>query len=323
MLNTDPRATLFNAALYGNRFGKFGRIYQQCDDAERKLRDTVPHYLESYHYVNKESYVAQMRQDKVKVFLDSGAFSAYTQKVTIDIGAYCDYCARNRDIIRFPSVLDVIDFDDLSKAIKGTYHNQMEMERRFKAGGVCFEETGYGPLPVAHYGEPDEVIQHYVDNYGYMALGGLVPVSTKQMILWLDHIFERIVCDANGYPKVRVHGFGVTSLPVMLRYPWGSVDSSTWVQWSSNGFVLEPLSGIQINVSSKSSARKIKGQHIDSVSGIEREELTRRIAAHGVDPQRLRDKYQSRFAYNAWAFPEYIRTRKFPERFIREQPGLF
>lgn len=316
---------LYNAGIFASNFDRAGKVYAKLDDKEKALRDKNEHHLESYHYIHKDSFIKKIRRENVKVFLDSGAFSAYSQGVKIDIGKYCDYCIRNQDIIRFPAVLDVIDFEDKEKAVKGTYWNQMEIERRFKAAGVCFEGTGYGPLPTAHYGEPDEVVKHYADNYEYMALGGLVPVSTPQMILWLDHLWERILCHPDGTPRVKVHGFGITSLPVMQRYPWYSVDSSTWVQWAANGMILLPNRGGQLNVSSRSSSRKVQGQHIDNLRESERVALESELLSYSIDTQRLRDYYYSRWAFNSYAFPAYLNTpgRGFAKRFIRDQPGLF
>jgi hypothetical protein len=299
---------LFNAGLVTSSFHHGGRYYAGLTEAERFHRDANPWYLESYHYVHKQNMLQRMRDDKMKVFLDSGAFSAFTQGITIDIGEYCDYCHRNSDVVLFPSVLDAIgDY-------KGTYRNQMEMERR-----------GVKPLPCFHYGEPDEVGEHYANNYEYITLGGLVPISTQQMILWLDHVWEKILCHPDGTPKCKVHGFGVTSLPIMLRYPWYSVDSSTWVQWGAMGFILLPRSGRQLNISARSSAAKVAGQHINNISSIERERLEEEIKLDRGDPQRMRDINYPRWAWNAWAFPEYLRLRLEgkPEKFIREQPGLF
>src|SRR5690606_10804597 len=124
--------------------------------------------------------VDKMRTDGVKVFLDSGAFSAYTQGVTIDIGQYCEYIQRNADIIEFASVLDAIG-DHV-----GTYHNQMEMERR-----------GVRPLPCFHYGEPTEVLDYYVENYEYITIGGMVPISTPQLRIWLDRLWDEHLTNAD------------------------------------------------------------------------------------------------------------------------------
>lgn len=297
---------LFNAGLYTSNFDKLGTVYGRLTEDEKAKRDSCENFLESYHYVHSPRYVEKMRRDGVKVFLDSGAFSAFTQGVSIDIGKYCDYIHENADIIEFPSVLDAIgDY-------KGTYHNQMEMERR-----------GVRPLPCFHYGEPTEVLEHYVANYEYITIGGMVPISTPQLRIWLDRLWADHLTHADGTPKVKVHGFGLTSLPLMFRYPWYSVDSSTWVQWAANGMILVPGRAGQVDVSNKSSRRKQRGQHLDSLAPVQTEAIENEIRSLGGDPDRLRDLYYSRWAWNAWAFQEYARKSDEVAKFETIEQRLF
>lgn len=284
---------LFNAGIYTSNFDRLGTVYSKLTPEEVSMRESCENFLESYHYIHKESAVAKIRRDGIKVFLDSGAFSAFTQGVTIDIARYCDYIHRNADIIEFPSVLDAIGDCD------GTYRNQMEMERR-----------GVRPLPCFHYGEPTEVLDHYVANYDYITIGGMVPISTPQLKIWLDRLWAEHLTNADGTPKIKIHGFGLTSLPLMFRYPWYSVDSSTWVQWAANGMILIPGKAGQVDVSNRSSRRKQRGQHLDAHPEIITRAIENEIREFGGDPDRLRDLYYARWAWNAWAFPKYAESKK-------------
>lgn len=283
---------LFNAGIYTSNFDLLGTVYAKLDDAERAKRDTCENFLESYHYIHGQRYVDKIRRDGIKVFLDSGAFSAYTQGVEIDMHKFCDYCLTNADIIENVSVLDAIGDCD------GTWRNQMRME-----------SLGVKPLPCFHYGEPVEVLEWYISRYEYITIGGMVPISTPQLMVWLDRIWEDHLTNPDGTPKIKVHGFGLTSLPLMFRYPWYSVDSSTWVQWAANGMILIPGKAGQVDVSNKSSRRKIPNQHLDSVSAIETAAIEAEIRSFGGDPDRLRDLYYARWAWNAWAFPEYAKAK--------------
>jgi hypothetical protein len=304
---------LYLAGIYTSNFDKHGRVYGRLTEEEKRMRDGVQWFLESHHYIHKESSVRKIRRDGVKVFLDSGAFSSFSKGVEVDIGRYCDYVHENMDIIEtvdgqpLASVLDAIG------DVEGTWRNQDEMERR-----------GVRPLPCFHYGEPEEALEYYVSNYSYITLGGMVPISTPQLRLWLDRIWEQYLTDENGVPKVKVHGFGLTSLPLMLRYPWYSVDSSTWVQWAAMGMLLVPGTVGQVDVSSKSSRRKVAGQHMDTVSPLETEAIEKAIKQVGGDPERLRDLYYSRWAFNAFSFPYYARNKQYAgDVFIPETKGLF
>lgn len=286
---------LFNAGIFTSNFDKLGTVYAKLDDSEKLKRDSCVNFLESYHYIHSQRYVDKIRTEGVKVFLDSGAFSAYTQKVTIDLPEYCEYIHRNADIIEFASVLDAIGTDN---SADDTWRNQDRME-----------SLGVRPLPCFHYGEPLEVLQYYAANYEYITIGGMVPISTPQLKIWLDRIWADILTDENGRPKLKVHGFGLTSLPLMFRYPWYSVDSSTWVQWAANGMILIPGKAGQVDVSNKSSRRKQANQHLDSLPEIATRAIETEIRSFGGDPDRLRDLYYARWAWNCWAFPEYAKDK--------------
>ena len=48
------------------------------------------------------------------------------------------------------------------------------------------------------------------------------------------------VTDTQGFPLNKWHGFAVTALKIMMRYPWYSVDSTTWCVYARCGVVMVP-----------------------------------------------------------------------------------
>lgn len=280
---------LFIAGLYTGNFDMHGRLFQRLTPEEKVMRSGIKNYLESYHYINRQSYVDKIRRDGKKVFLDSGAFSAYTKGVKVDIKAYCDYIKRNEDIIEVASVLDGIG-DPLL-----TWQNQQVMEK-----------LGTRPLPCFHYGEDERYLEWYVANYEYITIGGMVPIDKKMLIHWLDRIWDRYLTDGSGRPKLRVHGFGLTTYNLMQRYPWYSVDSSSWVQQAANGNVVltdyRLGSVIYLPVSSSSPTRRDEGRHITSMNDVERTALIRHLEKQGIDTERMKVEYLTRWSYNAAAY---------------------
>lgn len=294
---------IYMAAVYTNSYMPGMNRYVKLTEREREIVETLPHILESWHYVGKQSYVDHMRRCEAKVFLDSGAFSAYTLGVTLSAKDYCDYIARNRDIIRIEdgavmaSVLDGIG-DPLQ-----TYRNQLEMEARFR------EEHGLNirPLPCFHAGEDERYLEWYVANYDYITLGGMVGSSTKQLMVWLDRIWDRYLTDGAGRPKIKVHGFGITAVPIMEAYPWYSCDSSSWIQSAAFGSIIMPGASqknpaMPLSVSEKSPSRHDFGQHISTLSPIEMDYVYKLLEDNGFTYERLSTVYESRAAYNLWAF---------------------
>ena len=158
----------------------------------------------------------------ISVFLDSGAYSAKSQGVHIDIQEYISFVQSNSKVLDVYANLDVIGDPE------ATLQNQKIMEK-----------AGLKPLPVFHVGEDEQkYLKHYVDNYDYVAIGGMVKYG--RLTEFLDRVFSKYICDDKGMPKVKVHGFGMTNLKLMLRYPWYSVDSTSWIMTGSLGSIMIP-----------------------------------------------------------------------------------
>jgi hypothetical protein len=305
---------IFMAAVYSNSYMPGQNRYVKLTEHEQRLVTEIPHILESYHYVGKQAFVDHMRANRAKVFIDSGAFSAYTLGVTIDLPTYCDYIKRNLDIIRvedgtvMASVLDGIG-DPLQ-----TWRNQHAMEA-----------LGAKPLPCFHAGEDERYLEWYVQNYDYITLGGMVGSSTKQLCIWLDRIWDRYLVDGSGRPRLKVHGFGITAIPIMERYPWYSCDSSSWIQSAAFGSIVTPSHG-PLSVSEKSPSRHDFGQHISTLTAIEQDYVFQMLEQQGFTFERLATVYESRAAYNLWAFGvinAMMNAQNNYEQFTRRVQELF
>lgn len=302
---------LYIAGIFTANFYQGSNAYNNLNDREKAALDSVENYLESYHYVHKDAFRDRIRASGRKVFLDSGAFSAFSLGISVDLPAYCRWVKQNGDIVRaendgaMASVLDGIG-DPLQ-----TYRNQLLME-----------EHGVRPLPCFHYGEDERYLKYYMDNYEYITLGGMVPISTPQLFHWLDRIWSEYLCDSLGRPRIKVHGFGLTSYPLMVRYPWFSVDSSSWVQIGAHGNVF--FDGKTLAFSSESPSLKVAGQHIDNLAPIMRDAVYEKIVNHGFDPDRLRHNTYARWAFNAWSYSELGKSLAMEDkRFLHDQPELF
>ncbi len=202
------------AAVYTNSYMPGQARAEKLTEREAEVISPFPHILESYHYVGKQAYVDHMRRRGAKVFLDSGAFSAFHLNAHISLPDYCKYIKDNMDILRvedgavMASVLDGIG-DPLQ-----TYRNQLEMEAR-----------GVRPLPCFHFEEDSRYLDYYVANYEYITLGGMVGATTQQLRNWLERVWENHLIDGSGRARLKVHGFGITAVPLMEEFDWYSCDS--------------------------------------------------------------------------------------------------
>lgn len=278
------------AAVFTNNYMPGQRLHEDLNDHEKNIMATIPHILESWHYVGKQRYVDDMRKANARIFLDSGAFSAWTLGVQLSVQEYCEYIQRNEDIIRVEDGAMMASVLDGIGDAHQTYVNQLEMEWR-----------GVRPLPCFHFDEPYEYLKHYVQKYEYITLGGMVGASTDRLRQWLDKVWEHYLVDGSGNPRIKVHGFGITSIPLMTEYPWYSCDSSSWIQSASFGSIVEPEWG-PLSVSEKSPSRHVAGQHLCNLSPAHADVVFKRLESQGFTYERLSKVYQSRAAYNIWGY---------------------
>lgn len=305
---------LFIAGIYTSNFGADSTMYHRLIDGELDdYHNCIDHNLESYHYIHRQSFVDKIRADGKKVFVDSGAFSSFSLGVDVDMHAYVQWLLENEDIVLkddgvwVASVLDAIGSD------QGTFANQVAMEK-----------LGVTPLPCFHSYEDPRYLEYYVKNYDYITLGGLVPLSNKQMYDWLDMLWDRYLTDGAGRPLLKVHGFGVTSPDIMRRYPWYSCDSSSWVQVAANGGIYYNERALPI--SSNSPARKVEGQHFDTLPEMMQYKIAEDIVKAGYTVERLANEYYTRWIYNAASYTRlgrHIDQISGVRQFLLDQPGLF
>ena len=184
---------------------------------------------------------------KLRVALDSGAFSVYNQKFSPSKkGMESDKDKANYDYADSPDFIKFLDdYTEycLEHSAKLDMYVTMDVIYNAKASWKTFKYMvgcGANPVPVFHYGEPWRYLERYLDNYEYVGVGGLGQrTSVQAYIEFGDEIFKR-VCDKHGRPRNKMHGFAMTSVQLMRRYPWYSCDSSTWTSLSRNGWARFP-----------------------------------------------------------------------------------
>lgn len=191
--------------------------------SERDYENDVRNRLLSYAFKNdwakqEFEFWIQNNPSEASVFLDSGAFSAFTLGRQIDLGEYCEYVKENAAALAAYAVLDVIGDS------KATRKALLEMRAR-----------GLNPVPIFHAGEPLAMLTELLNESDYIAFGGLVArgYSRDQMRQMLDTYFA----EAERFWPVKIHGLGVSAQWAIERYPFFSVDSSSAILGAGMGRV--------------------------------------------------------------------------------------
>jgi hypothetical protein len=231
-----------------------------------------PWMLESYFYSRLEM-VQTIRDHDRTIFLDSGAYTAFNEGCKIDVAQYGRFLNHFSDIHHVAANLDVIE----AGHEKDSYQNLKKLENIVGRGVV---------LPVHHVRDKDRWLQKYLDEgYRHICLGGMVAESTPDLRKLLDRLWSKYLCNRNGTAKVKVHGFGLTIEELMFRYPWHSVDSTSWVKYSGFGFGLLDLLQSdgsvhrrRINFSERSPTRfNPNSQHFQSLSPEDQKIIRKRL----------------------------------------------
>jgi len=174
---------------------------------------------------------------KVDVLLDSGAFSAWTRKEEIDIKNYIAFLKEYDDYIWHSVNLDVIPGArdevrtraQVEESAKLSYRNQQIMK-----------DAGLRPVPVFHQGEPFTWLERLLkDGETYIGISPFKDIPISIQCQWLDECFTALT-NSNGVPFVRIHGFGTTQPELLIRYPFYTVDSTTWSMTPGMGQIIVP-----------------------------------------------------------------------------------
>jgi len=257
-----------------------------------------------------------MPEKKIKIWLDSGAYSVWNRGETIDLTGYIDFIHRNKHNLEYYVNLDVIPGVKLRES---TPQEVEDSARKGFENMLRMRKEGLDPMPVYHYGEKREWLEKMVDlgcSYIGLALGrqGADPNARK----WLDAIFQYLCHTPTGFPTVKLHGFGLTVVPFLLRYPWFSVDSTTWIFAAAYGRCLFPriaasgdfdfsVAPLYVGFTDRDSSPMLeKHNYYDSVGDTMKKFIARYIEFSGlaITPDSLKTNYYDRLRINAFYFKQ-------------------
>ncbi len=183
------------------------------------------------------------KEDIGLFFLDSGAHGLFNRHSKKDaskdryeffetdefwqyVDEYAAFVKKNLDVIDIYVNVDVIFNPRLSYTVLKYLESKHSLH----------------PMPVLHYGTPMEWVEkHLEDGYDLIGLGGLGQGSNAQeYAVWADKVYSRISPGPTHCPTIRTHGFAMTSYELMIKFPWWSVDSSSWTKMGAFGGIYVP-----------------------------------------------------------------------------------
>ena len=172
-------------------------------------------------WVNERKVIEERAANGFPTFVDSGAFSAYTKGLDINVDEYIAWINRWHPYVERYCCWDVIPNDNVSpkESAEKTWANYMYMKNKVLDPHklvYCF-----------HYGEDITYLKQALESgLEFIALGGLAKRGKKQreeFLEFVEPIFKQ-------YPNVHVHAFGMASIPLLKRFTFiDSSDASSWL----------------------------------------------------------------------------------------------
>jgi len=269
-----------------------------CEEAQFKS-DLKFNALFSYLLQQSVDYYHQEGLYRGKLFIDSGAFSAWTQGKPIDVDKYIDWINERSDFIELYGQVDTIPAsitqtgtrDVYDEAARKTWENYLYMRPKMK--------NPDGLLYTYHVGEPIKYLKQaleWTDENGkhipYIALGGSVGKPAPVRRKFFDTCFKAIRESSN--PDVKVHAFGMTDLELLESYPITSADSTSWIMVGAMGNIMTDY-GV-IGISKNQSGDK---KHYSNLPKEAWDKITEAVNKFGFTIDDLSESRKNRIMYNA------------------------
>lgn len=305
----------------------------------------IKNILASKHYPEQVVRAVDYGKDVegVNLIIDSGAFSVWNMGGKLDVNEYITFLKEferdhmskfnevwfvNLDVIPGVSGQKVITHQDIRNAADEGFENYLKLRN----------EGWDNVIHVFHQGEPMDVLDRLLQtDPEYIGISPSNDSMTKARIDWLTQSFNYIE-KTKGY--VKTHGFAVTSMNLMSRFPWFSVDSTSWFMIGMYGklcipvdenkqIILDPQAPVFDKFEVSTSVRKING--VDGYNTIYRSDPERAkqidkymihlYDLYGIHPEQLcSERNEARVAANLLMF---LRFEKQPKPEIHKPISMF
>lgn len=204
--------------------------------AEANVKNVLNSFFDLKDNKDIEGFLKKKYPTVKDIFLDSGGFVARMHGKSISIEDYGQFLLKYKHLFFTYANLDLTETKD-------TLANQQYLE-----------SMGLRPMPVYHMNEymegNRELLDQYIKDYDYIALGGYAKVNAKR-----EDFFKFLnYCFSKTRDKTRVHGFGMTATKLLERYPFFSVDSTSWQSSSRYGMFTRFEAGRNITIKKSGNA---------------------------------------------------------------------
>ena len=245
-----------------------------------------------------------------KLFIDSGAYSAWSKNKPIDVDDYIKFINENTDKFTLFASVDDIPGElrrkptlwEQRESPAKSWHNYLYMREQVKDKDKL--------LPVFHIGEDFRHLQNMLDatfsgqHIPYIGLGGTVGLACTVKEDWYKQCFKIIQQSSNA--NVKVHAFGMTNLEILENYPFESADSTTWLMAAINGELCTKYGRICV-----SQQVQHKPSHYNKLPQLVQQQINEQCILYGTSIEQCMEDQDSRQLYNINYFKDWADNYKY------------
>ena len=245
-----------------------------------------------------------------KLFIDSGAYSAWSKNKYIDVDDYIKFINENTDKFTLFASVDDIPGElrrkptlwEQRESPAKSWHNYLYMREQVKDKDKL--------LPVFHIGEDFRHLQNMLDatfdgeHIPYIGLGGTVGLACAVKEDWYKQCFKIIQQSSNA--NVKVHAFGMTNLEILENYPFESADSTTWLMAAINGELCTKYGRICV-----SQQVQHKPSHYNKLPQLVQQQINEQCVLYGTSIEQCMEDQDSRQLYNINYFKDWADNYKY------------
>lgn len=233
-----------------------------------------------------------------KIFVDSGAFSAFTRRQVVDLDDYVNFVNSYKGMFEVIVQLDKIPSEPGKKRTLEQIEESAELSWENFLYMVTVVHDWRKVVPVFHNGEKfthlQRMLEHRFEDGTPIDYIGISPghfLSVKDKQHWIEQCFRVIKASSN--PNVKVHAFGMTSLNVLEQYPFHSADSTSWLMTSATGQIMTPWGNV-----SMSDKRTDMPDHFDHMPKEIKDQIEEFVNKYGHTTEECRTDYKARGMIN-------------------------
>ena len=262
----------------------------QCKEADDVIDNLGANVLKSYINDRKsiQDWVTRRHNGwKGKLMIDNGAFTVHRQGGAIDIDEYIKWLNTNIDDFDYAIALDNIagtwgvprKAEELFNSPIITWQNYLYMVERVK--------SPHKLLPVFHMGENFKHLVNMLESpyllSDYICLAGNKELTNQQREVWYEQCFN--VIKKSSRPHIKTHCLGSATVSNAEKYPFTSMDATSWIMSGANGCVLTDYGAIAVGKKSR-------------LSKDECDKLSLILDEYGLTLEQVRSDYKCRMIAN-------------------------